>query len=90
LMSTFRASATCEPENPHRIQLRHDMERESWAAAFPEAIAAKQSQMNAAWLASLGRDHAQRVNSINAIYEERRATLTSMAFFSLDLRARLS
>jgi hypothetical protein len=43
-------------------------------------LASKQSQMDAAWLASLGRDHAQRVNSINAMYEERRATLTGMAF----------
>jgi len=48
------------------------------AAAFPEATRSK-----------LGRDHAQRVNSINAIYEERRATLTSMAFFSLDLRGQV-
>lgn len=44
-------------------------------------LARKQSQMEEAWLASLGRDHAQRVNSISAMYEERRATLTSMAFF---------
>ena len=51
-------------------------------------LARKQSQMDAAWLASLGRDHAQRVNSINAMYEERRATLTGMAFFSLDLKGR--
>src|ERR1700722_4729230 len=49
-------------------------------------LARKQSQMDAAWLAGLGRDHAQRVNSINAMSEERRATLTSMAFFSLDLK----
>jgi type IV secretion system protein VirD4 len=47
-------------------------------------LARKQSQMDAAWLASLGRDHDQRVNSINAMYEERRATLIGMALFSLD------
>ena len=52
-------------------------------------LAREQSQMNAAWLASLGRDHAQRVNSINTMYEERRATLTGMAFFSLDLKGRV-
>jgi type IV secretion system protein VirD4 len=52
-------------------------------------LARKQHEMNAAWLAGLGRDHAQRVNSINAIYEERRATLTSMAFFSLDLKGQV-
>ena len=52
-------------------------------------LARKQSQMDAAWLASLGRDHAQRVDSINAMYEERRATLTGMAFFSLDLKGRV-
>jgi type IV secretion system protein VirD4 len=51
-------------------------------------LARKQSQMEAAWLGSLGRDHAQRVSSINAMCEERRATLTSMAFFSLDLKGR--
>jgi type IV secretion system protein VirD4 len=51
-------------------------------------LARNQSQMEAAWLAGLGRDHAQRVNSITAMYEERRATLTSMAFFSLDLKGR--
>lgn len=51
-------------------------------------LARTQSEMDAAWLASLGRDHAQRVNSINAMYEERRATLTGMAFFSLDLKGR--
>ena len=50
----------------------------------------QQSEMNAAWLAGLGYDHAQRVNAINAMYEERRATITGMAFFSLDLRNRLA
>src|ERR1700733_4781734 len=48
--------------------------------------ARRQNEMNAAWLASLGHNHAQRVNSINAIYEERRATLVGMAFFSINLR----
>ena len=52
-------------------------------------LAREQSQMNAAWLASLGRDHAQRVNAINTMYEERRATLTGMALFSLDLKGRV-
>jgi type IV secretion system protein VirD4 len=42
--------------------------------------------MNTGWLASLGNDHSRRVYSINAIYEERRATLVGMALFSLDLR----
>jgi type IV secretion system protein VirD4 len=51
-------------------------------------LAREQSQMDAAWLANLGRDHSQRVNSINAMYEERRATLNGMAFFSLDLKGR--
>ncbi len=52
-------------------------------------LARKQNEMSTAWLASLGRDHAERVNSINAMYEERRATLTDMAFFSLDMRGRV-
>lgn len=52
-------------------------------------LAREQSQMDAAWLASLGRDHAQRVESINTMYEERRATLTGMAFFSVDLKGRI-
>jgi type IV secretion system protein VirD4 len=52
-------------------------------------LARKQSQMDAAWLASLGRDHSQRGNSINAMSEERRATLTGMAFFSLDMRGQV-
>jgi type IV secretion system protein VirD4 len=51
-------------------------------------VAKKQRDMDAAWLASLGRDHAQRVGSINAMFEERRATLTGVAFFSLDLKGR--
>ncbi len=50
--------------------------------------ARRQYEQNMAWLASLGRDHAQRVNSINAIYEQRRITLTAMALFSLDLKGR--
>ncbi len=50
--------------------------------------ARRQHEMNTAWIAGLGQSHAQRVNSINAIYEERRATLAGMAFFSLDLRNR--
>ena len=48
--------------------------------------ARRQHEQQMAWLASLGRDHAQRVNSINAIFEQRRITLTGMALFSLDLR----
>jgi len=45
--------------------------------------------MNSAWLANLGGNHAQRVEAINTMYEERRATLTGMALFSLDLRSRV-
>src|SRR3984957_10016233 len=48
--------------------------------------ARRQHEQNMAWLASLGRDHAQRVNSINAIFEQRRITLTALALFSLDMR----
>jgi type IV secretion system protein VirD4 len=48
--------------------------------------ARKQKDMTRAWLTSLGRDHTQRVGSINAMFEERRATLTGMALFSLDLK----
>jgi type IV secretion system protein VirD4 len=48
--------------------------------------ARRQQEISMGWLASLGSNHAQRVNSINAIFEERRATLAAMAFFSLDLR----
>jgi type IV secretion system protein VirD4 len=51
-------------------------------------VGRKQNEMDTAWLASLGRDHAQRVGSINAMCEERRATLTGMAFFSLDMKGR--
>jgi type IV secretion system protein VirD4 len=52
-------------------------------------LAKKQQGMHAAWLASLGRDHGQRVNSINSIFEDRRATITVMALFSLDMKGRL-
>jgi type IV secretion system protein VirD4 len=54
---------------------------------FPlKQLARRQNEMNAAWLSSLGRDHVQRVASINAMYEERRATLTGMALFSVDMK----
>jgi type IV secretion system protein VirD4 len=49
-------------------------------------FANKQNQMNSAWLASLGPDHARRVEAINAMYEERRATITGMALVSRDHR----
>jgi type IV secretion system protein VirD4 len=52
-------------------------------------LARKQKDMHAAWLGSLGRDHAQRVNSINAMFEDRRATITVMALFSLDMKGRI-
>jgi type IV secretion system protein VirD4 len=52
-------------------------------------LARKQKDMQAAWLASLGRDHAQRGNSINAMFEDRRATITVMALFSLDMKGRI-
>jgi type IV secretion system protein VirD4 len=52
-------------------------------------LARKQSQMETAWLAGLGPDHAHRVESINTMFEERRVTLTGMAFFSLDLKGRV-
>ena len=51
--------------------------------------ARRQHEQKMAWLASLGRDHAQRVNSINAMFEQRRITLTAMALFSLDMRGRV-
>ena len=51
--------------------------------------ARRQNEINMGWLASLGNNHAQRVDSINAIYEERRATLVGMAFFSVNLRNQL-
>ncbi len=52
----------------------------------PKPFVQRQSQMNAAWLARLGPDHAQRVRSINAIYDERRETITAMAVFSQNLK----
>jgi type IV secretion system protein VirD4 len=55
---------------------------------FLKQLARQQAEINSAWLANLGRDHAQRVEAINIMYEERRATLTAMALFSLDLRGR--
>src|ERR1700722_17299362 len=51
--------------------------------------ARRQNEINMGWLASLGNNHAQRVDSINAIYEERRATLVGMTFFSINLRNQL-
>jgi type IV secretion system protein VirD4 len=51
-------------------------------------LAKTQAEMNSGWLAGLGRDHAQRVEAINTMYEERRATLNGMALFSLDLHGR--
>lgn len=45
--------------------------------------------MHAAWLAGLGRDHVQRINSINAMFEDRRATVTVMALFSLGMKGQV-
>jgi len=49
----------------------------------------KQAQLNAGWLASLGSSHTQRVEAINRIYEERRATLVGMALITMDLRRKI-
>jgi type IV secretion system protein VirD4 len=55
----------------------------------PKPYVQRQSAMNTAWLASLGRDHAQRVGSINAIYNERRATITAMAVVTENLQGQI-
>ena len=46
------------------------------------------AQTNAAWLAGLGADHAQRAQSINALYEQRQASVSGVALTELNLGKR--
>jgi type IV secretion system protein VirD4 len=52
----------------------------------PAPYVARQRQMIAASLASLGADHMQRVRAINAMYDERRATITAMGVVTVTLK----